>query len=48
MACNKNLITGIFSLIQVFVAMEPEEAVYFANPGPYGKFNPDFYFCVLC
>lgn len=36
--------TGIFSLIQVFIAMNPEEAVYFANPGPEGKFNPLFYF----
>ena len=24
--------------------MEPNETVYFANPGPEGKFNPDFYF----
>ena len=24
--------------------MEPENAVYFANPGPDGKFNKDFYF----
>ena len=36
--------TGIFSLVQIFVAMNPEEMVYFANPGPDGKFNPDFYF----
>ncbi len=36
--------SGIFSLVQVFVAMSPEEAVYFANPGPDGKFNKDFYF----
>ena len=35
---------GIFSLIQVFVAMEPKETVYFANPGPEGKFNKEFYF----
>ena len=35
---------GIFSLIQVFVAMEPKETVYFANPGPDGKFNKEFYF----
>ena len=34
----------MFSLIQIFVAMNPEEAVYFANPGPDGKFNSDFYF----
>ncbi|NLU51762.1 MAG: type I restriction endonuclease subunit R [Clostridiaceae bacterium] len=36
--------TGLFSLVQVFVAMTPDETVYFANPGPDGKFNPDFYF----
>lgn len=38
--------TGIFSLVQIFVAMEPNETVYFANPGPEGKFNPDFYYCL--
>ncbi len=36
--------TGIFSLVQVFVAMEPEQTRYFSNPGPDGKFNKDFYF----
>ncbi|MEN1761718.1 type I restriction endonuclease subunit R [Anoxynatronum sibiricum] len=36
--------TGIYSLIQIFVAMEPKETVYFANPGMDGKFNKDFYF----
>lgn len=36
--------TGLFSLVQVFVAMTPEETLYFANPGPEGKFNKDFYF----
>ncbi|WP_302688929.1 DEAD/DEAH box helicase family protein [uncultured Veillonella sp.] len=30
--------------MQIFVAMNPKEALYFANPGPDGKFNPDFYF----
>ncbi len=39
-----NAFRGIFSLVQVFVAMNPEEAVYFANPGPEGKFNPLYYF----
>lgn len=50
-ACNQiekyaheNIFTGIFSLVQVFVAMNPEETLYFANPGPDGKFNPDYYF----
>jgi len=35
---------GLFSLVQVFVAMQPEEAVYFANPGEGVKFNKAFYF----
>lgn len=39
-----NAFRGIFSLVQVFIAMNPEEAVYFANPGPEGKFNPLYYF----
>ena len=50
-ACNQiekyaaeGIFTGLFSLVQIFVAMNPEDAVYFANPGPEGKFNPDFYF----
>jgi type I restriction enzyme R subunit len=41
---HEGIFTGIFSLVQVFVAMQPEETVYFANPGPDGVFNPDFYF----
>ena len=36
--------SGIYSLVQVFVAMNPEETVYFANPGYDGKFNKNFYF----
>lgn len=40
----EGIFTGLFSLIQIFVAMQPEETVYFANPGPDGNFNPDFYF----
>ena len=50
-ACNQiqkyaheGIFSGIFSLVQVFVAMNPEETLYFANPGPDGKFNPDFFF----
>ena len=35
---------GIFSLIQIFVAMTPEETLYFSNPGEDNKFNPNFYF----
>lgn len=50
-ACNQiekysheGVFTGLFSLVQIFIAMEPEETVYFANPGPDGKFNKDYYF----
>ena len=50
-ACNQiekyaheGVFTGLFSLVQVFFAMNPEETLYFANPGPDGRFNPDFYF----
>ena len=35
---------GLFSLVQIFVAMNPEETLYFANPGADGKFNPDYFF----
>lgn len=41
---HEGIFTGIYSLIQVFVAMNPDDCVYFANPGPEGKFNKDFYF----
>lgn len=41
---HEGIFTGLFSLVQIFVAMEPNETVYFANPGPDGKFNPDYYF----
>jgi type I restriction enzyme R subunit len=45
-ACNQiekysqeGVFTGIYSLVQVFVAMEPAETVYFANPGTSGNFS---------
>ena len=41
---TEGIFSGLFSLIQVFVAMEPEETKYFANPGLGGKFNPDYQF----
>lgn len=41
---GEGIFTGLFSLVQIFVAMEPSEAVYFASPGPDGSFNKDFYF----
>lgn len=49
-ACNQiekyaheGIFTGMLGLTQVFVAMSPDDAVYFANPGS-GKFNPSYYF----
>lgn len=41
---HERIFTGLFSLVQVFVAMTPAETRYFANPGPDGVFNPDYYF----
>lgn len=48
-ACNQikkyseaGIFTGLFALVQIFVAMTPEESVYFANPD--GRFNADYYF----
>ena len=48
-ACNQiekyaeaKIFTGLFSLVQIFIAMTPEESVYFANPD--GNFNADYYF----
>lgn len=41
---NEGVFTGLFSLVQIFVAMTPDETLYFANPGVDGKFNPDYYF----
>ena len=40
---KKGVFTGLFSLIQVFVAMNPEECRYFANPGD-SPFNEKFFF----
>lgn len=41
---QEGIFTGVYSMIQVFVAMNPEETLYFANPGPDGKFNRNFFF----
>lgn len=41
---GEGIFSGLFSLVQIFVAMTPEKTVYFANPGPDGKFNPNYYF----
>ncbi len=49
-ACNQiskyaheGVFTGIFRLVQIFVAMNPDDAVYFANTGT-DKFNESFFF----
>jgi len=41
---REGVFNGLFSLVQIFVAMEPGEALYFANPGPDGRFNKDYAF----
>lgn len=41
---REGVFTGLFSLVQVFVAMNPDESFYFANPGPNGEFNRAFRF----
>lgn len=41
---NEGVFTGIYSLVQIFVVMTPEETVYFANPGRDGKFLREFMF----
>lgn len=40
---HEGVFTGLFRLVQIFVGMTPDEALYFANPGT-GAFNPNFYF----
>lgn len=35
---------GIFKMVQIFVAMTPEETVYFANPRLEENFKPEYYF----
>lgn len=41
---SEGIFSGIFSLLQIFVAMNPNDMRYFANPGPKGNFNEKFYF----
>lgn len=50
-ACNQiqkysheGVFSGLFSLVQIFVAITPDETLYFANPGSWDAFNPDYYF----
>lgn len=41
---HEGVFSGLFSLVQIFVAMTPEETVYFANPGSSTSFNDKFFF----
>ncbi len=36
--------SGIFSMVQIFVAMTPEKTLYFANPGSEALFQQEFQF----
>lgn len=40
---HEGVFTGIFRLVQIFVAMSPDDAVYFANPGQ-GAINQSYLF----
>ena len=40
----EGVFSGLFSLVQIFVAMTPSETLYFTNPGPDGTFNEDYFF----
>jgi len=40
----EGVFTGLFALVQIFIAMTPEETRYFANAGSDGRFNQDYYF----
>lgn len=39
---HEGIFSGLFALVQIFVAMTPEKTLYFANPN--GQFNPNYYF----
>lgn len=42
---QEGIFTGIFSLIQIFIAMTPDEVIYFANnPDSIGRFNDKYFF----
>lgn len=41
---KEGVFKGVFSLVQIFVAMTPERMLYFANVGEYDKFKDDFFF----
>ena len=41
---QEGVFTGFMSLVQIFWAITPEDALYFSNPGDKDKFNPAFFF----
>ena len=41
---KEGIFSGIFALVQIFVAMTPQKMLYFANPGEWEKFNDNFFF----
>ncbi|MBD3690183.1 type I restriction endonuclease subunit R [Nanchangia anserum] len=41
---HEGVFSNLFSLVQIFVAMTPEETLYFANPGPGHRVNPAYTF----
>lgn len=41
---EEGIFRGIFSLVQIFIAMTPNDAVYFTNPGSDKRFNDAFAF----
>ncbi|MDR3961723.1 MAG: DEAD/DEAH box helicase family protein, partial [Eggerthellaceae bacterium] len=41
---HEGVFTGLFSLVQIFVAMSPEETLYFASPGNDKEINEKFCF----
>jgi Type I site-specific restriction-modification system, R (restriction) subunit and related helicases len=41
---HERVFTGVYSLVQIFVVMTPDETIYFANPGYDGQFLHEFMF----
>ena len=41
---QENIFKGFMGLVQVFWAISPEDALYFANPGSHDRFHPAFFF----
>ncbi len=41
---QEGIFRGFMGLVQVFWAISPDDAVFFANPGDADRFNPSFFF----